>query len=85
MCCYIVWLLIFGDVEVDDMKFNLVEKLFFGVLEEEEDEEEEEEFDDVLVEFGVLGFFLFSEYGFFYCFFLLGRSDLVLSLEKFLW
>lgn len=78
---------------MDDVEVSCVEKLYFDVIEDdkmeeveeeededEEDEDEEEEiFDDVLVEFGVLGFFLFSECGFFYCLFLLGRSDFILS------
>lgn len=81
-CRYIVRSSISGDAEVDDMKFNLVEKLSSGVLEEEEDEEEEEEFDDALAEFGVPGSPSSSEHGSFHRLFSSGRSDPALSPEK---
>jgi len=82
-CHYIVRSSISGDAEVDDMKFNVAEKLPPGILEEEEDGEEEEDvFDDALAEFGVPGSPSSSEHGSFHRFFSSGRSDLTLSQEK---
>jgi len=82
-CRYIVRSSISGDAEVDDMKFNLAEKLSPGVLEEqEEDEEDEEVFDDALAEFGVPGSPSSSEHGSFHRFFSSGSSDLTRSQEK---